>query len=87
MARKRRKWLFGVGFDHRDGHKRITKSDNFFLVGGSRETHEEMREKAIKLNEALKARGKNLDTASHKELEAVAHQLKLHPLKRRHGDP
>ncbi len=80
MREKKRKVLLGVGFDHKDGHKRITKSDNFLLVGGSKETHEEMREKAIKLNEVLKSKGKDLDRVSKKELESIAHKLKLSPL-------
>ncbi len=27
--------LLGVGLDNRDGHQRITRGDNFCLVGGS----------------------------------------------------
>ena len=27
--------LVGLGLDNQDGHKRITKGDNFYLVGGS----------------------------------------------------
>ena len=28
--------MLGIGLDNKDGHKRITKGDNFMLVGGSR---------------------------------------------------
>ena len=75
--------MLGVGLDHRDGHKRLTKSDNFLLIGGSKETHEEMREKMIKFNEELKKKGKDLDQANVKELEEIAHRLNLHPIRKR----
>ncbi len=52
--------LLGVGLDDAAGHKRITKGDNFCLVGGSEETHDRMTETAIKFNEKLSARGKRL---------------------------
>lgn len=70
----------GVGLDS-DGHKRVTKGDNFALVGGSKDTHEQMTEKAIKINEKLKARGKQLQEVSQQEFDDIAHEvgLKRHP--------
>ena len=59
--------LFGLGLDNRDGHKRITKGDNFYLVGGSEETHDRMTETAIKFNEKLSKRGKTLQELSREE--------------------
>ncbi len=59
--------MMGIGFDHKDGHKRITKGENFVLVGGSEETHERMTETAIKVNEKLSSKGKTLDTISREE--------------------
>ena len=82
MPTKRKKWILGVSFDDAKGHKRITKGENFLLMGGSRETHEDMREKVIKLNEQLKKKGKNLDEMNSKEFEATAHQVGLYPVKR-----
>ena len=75
--------MLGVGLDSRDGHKRLTKSDNFLLIGGSKETHEEMIEKMMKFNEELQKRGKDLDHANFKELEEIAHRLKLYPIQKR----
>jgi len=49
----RQAMLLGVGFDNTDGHKRITKGDNFYLAGGSEETHERMTETVIKFNENI----------------------------------
>ena len=49
--------LLGMGLDGRDEHRRITRGDNFCLVGGSEETHEKMTETAVKFNEKLSKRG------------------------------
>jgi hypothetical protein len=68
--------MLGVGLDA-DGHKRVTKGDNFTLVGGSKDTHEAMTEKAIKINEKLKARGKTLESVSHEEFDDIAHAVGL----------
>ncbi|MBQ4328268.1 MAG: hypothetical protein IJC27_00930 [Lentisphaeria bacterium] len=63
----RQAMLLGVGFDNTDGHKRITKGDNFYLAGGSEETHERMTETVIKFNEKLSRRGKHLQELSQEE--------------------
>jgi ABC-type sugar transport system substrate-binding protein len=68
--------LIGVGLDS-DGLKRITTGENFALVGGTQETHADMTEKAIKLNEKLKARGKRLDNVSRQEFDDLAHEVGL----------
>ena len=68
--------LIGVGLDS-DGHKRITTGPNFALVGGSQETHEEMTEKVIKINEKLTARGKQLGEVSGEEFADIAHSVGL----------
>ena len=62
-----RKILLGMGLDCKDGHVRVTKGENFALFGGSHETHEMMQEKAIKFNEHLNKRKKNLEDISEKE--------------------
>lgn len=46
--------MLGLGLDGQDGHTRMTKGENFLLVGGSKNTHREMQEKTIKMNEHLK---------------------------------
>ncbi|HXA44794.1 MAG TPA: hypothetical protein VNZ25_04765, partial [Candidatus Angelobacter sp.] len=68
--------MLGVGLDS-DGHKRITTGENFALVGGTQETHEVMTEKAIKINEKLKARGKQLDSVSREEFTDIAIEVGL----------
>src|SRR5690348_6647678 len=57
----------GVGLDNEDGHQRLTRSENFLLVGGSPETHERMQEVAIRFDEALEKRGKPLQATSVEE--------------------
>ncbi len=80
MAKKKRKaTILGVGLDS-DGHKRITTGENFTLVGGTQETHEQMTEKAIKINEKLKARGKQLEEVSQAEFRDIAEEVGLQPL-------
>jgi hypothetical protein len=68
--------LLGVGLDS-DGHKRVTTGPNFALVGGTQETHEEMTEKAVKINEKLAAKGKRLEDVSHDEFAEIAHSVGL----------
>ncbi len=74
--KKRKGLLLGVGLDS-DGDKRITTGPNFALVGGSKDTHEQMTEQAIKINEKLKAKGKELHEVSHQEFDDIAHEVGL----------
>lgn len=66
--------LLGVGFDNTDGHKRVTKGDNFYLVGGSEETHERMTETAVKFNEKLSRKGKRMDELSPEEFRDMINE-------------
>ncbi len=75
--RNLRKSLLGLGLDNSDGHTRVSKGENFFLYGGSKETHGQMQEKAIKINEQLKKKGKNLDSVSESEFRDIAHKVGL----------
>ncbi len=74
--KNRKALMLGVGLDS-DGHKRLTTGENFALVGGTQETHEVMTEKTIKINEKLKARGKQLETVSREEFDDIAHEVGL----------
>jgi hypothetical protein len=84
MSKKKmsRAVMLGVGLDS-DGHKRLTTGPNFALVGGSQETHEQMTEKALKINEKLKSRGKQLETVTREELDDIAHEVGLKKVKPR----
>jgi hypothetical protein len=63
--------LLGLGLDATDGHKRITRGPNFLLAGGSHETHSQMQETAIKVNEHLTRKGKDLAEVSVTELRDI----------------
>lgn len=75
---RRKALMVGLGLDS-DGHKRVTTGHNFVLMGGSKETHEVMTEKAIKINEKLAVAGKRLEEVSHEEFADIAHSVGLPP--------
>jgi hypothetical protein len=75
-GKKKKALLLGVGLDSRDEHVRITRGDNFRLVGGSKETHEQMQETAIKFNEELSKRGKPLEQIDPDEFLDMLHKVK-----------
>ena len=79
-SKKRKALLLGVGLDA-DGHKRVTTGPNFALVGGTKDTHEQMTEQALKINEKLKARGKQLHEVSHDEFDDIAQEVGLKRVK------
>lgn len=60
--------LLGLAFDADDGHKRLTRSSDFVLAGGSEETHGMLRETVIRVTEKLDSRGKSLRNVSAEEL-------------------
>jgi hypothetical protein len=80
VVKKKKAVMLGLGLDS-DGHKRVTTGENFALVGGSKETHEAMTEKAVKINEKLAQKGKRLEEVSAQEFEDIAHSVGL----RRHN--
>lgn len=69
--------LLGLGFDCRDGVWRVTHGSNFRLYGGSEDTHGEMQENAMKLNEHLHKKRKTLDTVSTDELMEIADKIDM----------
>ncbi len=58
----------GVGLDNKDGHTRLTRGENFVLVGGSEKTHEKLVDTAVHVNEELRKRGKSLEEATVDEI-------------------
>ncbi len=66
--------MMGIGLDNKDKHKRVTKGDNFYLVGGSEETHEHMVETAVKVNEKLAKKGKRLAEVSKEEFTDIVRE-------------
>jgi len=73
--------ILGVGLDNDDEHVRITRGDNFHLVGGSSDTHECMQEKCIKFNEKLSERGKTMEDLEQTEFIDIAEECEMNMLK------
>lgn len=63
--------LLGLALDAQDGQKRLTRGKNFVLLGGSADTHAQMQETVIKVNEKLGQRGKSLEEVSVRELRDI----------------
>ena len=60
--------LLGLGLDCDDGHVRITKAEEFSILGGSEETHDNMTETVCKTFENLQQRKKRLGDVEPQEL-------------------
>jgi hypothetical protein len=71
-ARQRVSGLLGLGLDGNDGHQRLTRGDDFVLLGGSQETHGRMQDLVLKMNERLKHRGKRFADLTRSEFEELA---------------
>jgi len=67
--------LLGLAFDHQDGHTRLTRGENFVLLGGSQQTHAVMQETAVKINEHLDKRGKRLEDVTVRELRDICRDV------------
>lgn len=67
--------MLGLGLDGDDGHTRLTRGKNFVLYGGSPETHAQMQETALKVNEQLDRRGKQLEDVSPRELRDIFREI------------
>lgn len=63
--------LLGIGLDGRDGHKRLTRAEEFCIVGGSEETHGKMTETVVKTFEELGRRGRSIAAVEPEELRDI----------------
>ena len=66
--------LLGLGMDCEDGHKRITKAEDFSIVGGSEKTHDRMTETVCKTFEELDHKKKKLENVEPQELADMLHK-------------
>ncbi|HVU90417.1 MAG TPA: hypothetical protein VHD36_24040 [Pirellulales bacterium] len=73
--KERKAALLGLGLDNDDGHTRLTRGENFVLFGGSQDTHAQMQETAIKLNEKLERRGQRLEDVSPRDLREIFREI------------
>ena len=67
--------LYGLAFDNKDNHKRVTTGENFYILGGSAETHENLVEKVLEFSETIKKYGKKLDDLSESEFYTIAKEI------------
>lgn len=67
--------LLGLGLDNQDGHTRLTRGKNFVLYGGSQDTHAQMQETAVKINEQLDRLGKRLEDVSPREFSDIFREV------------
>ncbi|MHC4938033.1 MAG: hypothetical protein ACYTHK_03595 [Planctomycetota bacterium] len=69
--------LLGLGLDRDpEGHARITKGEDFVLLGGSEGTHESMQEHVERLQHSLKKLGTNLQHATEAEVREALERAK-----------
>lgn len=74
-SRKKAAALLGLAFDADDGHTRLTRGENFLLLGGSQQTHAMLQHTAIKINEHLDRQGKRLEDVSIGELRQICRDV------------
>ena len=73
---KKKSVMVGLGMDS-DGHKRITTGDNFVVAGGTQDTHDQMTETVVKINEKHTERGKCQNTVERTEFKDIAQAVGL----------
>lgn len=64
--------ILGLGLDDDGGHRRVTKGSEFYLVGGSAETHERMQDLVMRMREKLKRDGRKFGDLDRREFEDLA---------------
>lgn len=64
--------LIGLGLDGRDGHQRVTRGEDFLLVGGSEDTHGRMQELVVRMDEHLRRAGRRFSDLTPREFEDLA---------------
>ena len=70
--------FLGVGLDKEDSHQRVTRTEHFFLIGGSEQTHEGMQDIAIHFNKSLNESGKPLrETSAEEAIELLREAMGL----------
>lgn len=77
---KRKAGLLGIGLDNDDGHVRVTRGENFQLLGGSEETHGRMQDQCIRFDEKLREKGKPLEHLEQQEIIDIAGECEMNLL-------
>lgn len=69
-------YLLGIGLDQKDGQYRVTRSEDFQILGGSERTHRRMQEKILDLEDELARDGRTIAGLQPDEYEDVSRRLK-----------
>ena len=59
--------LLGVGFDHQDGHVRITQADQYQVLMGSEASHSELHKICGRIEQTLQETGRTLSDFTPEE--------------------
>jgi hypothetical protein len=81
--RRLRAALIGFGLDDGDDQQRLTRGDQTLIFGGSAETHAELLETALRMEQELDRRGQglgDLDPAQLADLATVIDSPELHEI-------
>ena len=70
------RFLMGIGLDN-DGHARVTRGEEFLILGGSEGTHEAMQDGVERFQETLEKMGTDLQRASNDEMIEAAFEAGL----------
>jgi hypothetical protein len=70
--RRLRAALIGLGLDNSDDHNRLTRGDQSLIFGGSAETHAELQQTALRMEQQLKRWGRQLGDLDPAELAELA---------------
>jgi hypothetical protein len=73
--RRIRAAFIAIGLDGRDDDHHVTRSDQGLIVGGSAETHAEIQETMLRMEEELERRGQNLGDLDPEELAELAWRI------------
>jgi hypothetical protein len=69
--------LLGLGLDNEDGHTRLTRGEDYVLMGGSEDTHERMQDGVERFRHSLKKMGTDLQRATREEMTEAARKSGL----------
>jgi len=73
--RRLRAALIVLGLDSCDDHQRLTRSDQSLVLGGSAETHDELRETVMRMELELDRQGQRLGDLDPLELAELAWRI------------
>jgi hypothetical protein len=73
--RRIRAAFIGLGLDSHDDHRRLTRSDQSLVLGGSAETHDELRETVLRMELELDRQGQRLGDLDPLELAELAWRI------------